>query len=346
MGMPSKIGRNVVLGLALALCSVPAEREAEACGGFFSARDLGVRRPSLSYEQALIVYDAKAEKEHFVREVTFDAAGGSFGFVVPTPTRPEVAKVGTSPFPALRTAFPFEITPPSTGGSGALGLGVGSGFGGRGVTVLEVKRIGKLTAFVLRADDPKELAAWLEKNRLVSTPEADQWLAHYVKMRFYYVAMRYDAPKPGAKHDAALTSETVRISFSSPAPYYPYFEPDPAKDAKPRANRLLDLWVVSTSPVVPVSTFTEHDTRAWVRPMRAGHASTSEFPTQVLDASLASLIPKGQVSVQTFSDQKVSRVGFGDIVFVPAAAQGERATQLARLKPMLGVLDTQIVSAP
>lgn len=334
------------LGLT-ALATFPSH-EAEACGGFFAPRE-GARRPSLSYEQVLLIHDANAEKEHFIREVTFDGADSAFGFVVPTPTRPEVAKVDRSPFTALRTAFPFRVALAPRGGGIGLGAtgGMGHGAGG-GVQVLEVKTVGKFTAFVLKADDPAALADWLAKNKLVSTPEADRWLAHYVKMKFFYVAMRYDGAKPG--EPSKLTSETVRISFDTPAPYYPYFEPDPPKGATAGPHRLLDLWLVANDPVVPVSLHTDGDTRQWVRPLRAGHVTKGPFPSTILEPALTALIPSSvsSVSVQTFADQKVSRAGYGDILFVPEAApeDAESTKRVAKLKPMLAVLDPSLAEAP
>ncbi len=343
MSIASRLG-----ALAFAVLTFFPSHEAEACGGFFSAsRAEGARRPSLAYEQVLLIHDANAEKEHFIREVTFDGADQTFGFVVPTPSRPEVAKVEKSPFTSLRQTFPFHVEPPGARGGGiGLGKGGGLGHGAGGVEVLEVKKVGSFTAFVLKADDAAALADWLAKNNLVSTPEADRWLTHYVKMKFFYVAMRYDGAKTAEA--SKLTSETVRISFATPAPYYPYFEPDPPKGVATGPMRLLDLWVVANAPVVPVSLLTEGDTRSWVRPMRAGHATTAPFPTGVLDPALAALVPSGAVSVQTFQDQKVSRAGYGDVVFVPQAPpdRAGRDAQLTKLRPLLAVLDPSLAEAP
>src|SRR5688500_18314450 len=103
--------RAVWLSLAVAAAaSVPLfTPPARACGGFFLRRDIeAARRPSLAYEKTLIVFDAERRREHFVREVVFRAAGVPFGFVVPTPSRPEVAAVMTNPFITLRKSFPFE----------------------------------------------------------------------------------------------------------------------------------------------------------------------------------------------------------------------------------------------
>src|SRR5688572_3283833 len=81
---------------------------AEACGGFFLRRVSPEEQPSLAREKVLIIHDAARGREHFIREVAFRRADQRFGFVVPTPTLPEVVKVEKTPFSRLRRRFPFE----------------------------------------------------------------------------------------------------------------------------------------------------------------------------------------------------------------------------------------------
>ncbi|MBX3126023.1 MAG: DUF2330 domain-containing protein [Polyangiaceae bacterium] len=326
---------GALLGVALA-----APPPAQACGGFFSRKTLsGPQRPSLSYEQTLIVFDAEKRHQHFIREVAFRAAAEPFGFVVPTPTRPTVAKVEHSPFESLRREFRFE-----TGiGLGSIGFGRGAGTGqgfgrGAGVTVLEQKRIGSFTAFVLSASDETALGQWLKKNGLVSSTETDPWLAHYVKMKFYYVAMRYepgDKPKnPSAPGN--LQSETVRISFDTPRAYYPYFEPNLPQGVTRTEPRMLELWLVSRAPTVPVALRQSEGKRTWVRPLQAGqqYRAPRDGLTRALDKD-ATLLPEGELVLQTFIDQKRSRQGFGDVLFLPEQPDSVTREQLASLLPIL-----------
>ncbi len=109
MGWSPSWARHVATRLLVVCLVVPlgamAPRDAEACGGFFSRGS--TRKPSLSYEQVLILHDPSSGTEHFIREVAFHGGAEPFGFVVPTPTEPVVAKVEKSPFEALRRAFPF-----------------------------------------------------------------------------------------------------------------------------------------------------------------------------------------------------------------------------------------------
>jgi hypothetical protein len=60
-------------------------------------------------EQALIVWDAEARQQHFVRRARFDADAPSFGFLVPTPTRPMLAEAPDAIFDALDRAVQPEI---------------------------------------------------------------------------------------------------------------------------------------------------------------------------------------------------------------------------------------------
>src|SRR5262249_43589386 len=102
--------RSSALFFAVGLCAVAStSSNTRACLEIFGQEVTeSDRRPSLAYEQTLIVYDAERRREHFVREVVFSASREPFGFVVPTPSRPEVAKVKKSPFPKLRDEFPFR----------------------------------------------------------------------------------------------------------------------------------------------------------------------------------------------------------------------------------------------
>lgn len=329
----------------------------EACGGFFPrASAEAARRPSLSYEQTLIVWDEAKGREHFVREVAFRDSSQTFGFVVPTPTRPEVAKVAKSPFASLRADFPFS--PPNEGvGLGSLG-GLGHGGGGRGsggVTVLEVSKVGSFTAFVLAADDEAGLAKWLRDNGLSATSEAEVWLRHYVARRFFFVAMRYDPPPVAAPAAAAPASarkvraETVRISFDAPLPFYPYLEPAPPPQvAKPPADpRLLEVWLVTRKAMAPIAARTAATGTTWVRPLAEGvrYPQASRAKLEVALGDEAKLLAPGELFVQRFVDQKTSRQGFGDVVFVPREPAPGDAARRASLRTFVSSLDPSLPHA-
>ncbi|GEM_PF-2801289 len=349
------LARSSGAAIALLTLTFVGSDIAEACGGFFRSKTLSPeQQPSLSREKVLLIHDAEAGQQHFIREVAFQRASEPFGFVVPTPTRPTVAAVETTPFSKLRAAFPFN--PPSRGRGGSKGAGFGGAPGG-GVQILEVKKVGSFTAFVLSATDSGALAQWLADNDLIATEEADAWLEHYVRMGFFYVAMRYDPPSAdladgSAPGPAAVVAETMRISFATPIPYYPYLEPEaPAGSTLGPDPRLMELWYVGRDPVVPVALQTTGDAGGagrWVRPLETGEqrASARAGVEAALDPELRKLLPEGPLVLQTFQDQKRSRAGFQDILFASKEGRELSAEQRAALEPLLGILDPALRPKP
>jgi len=157
--------------------------------------------------------------------------------------------------------------------------------------------------------------------------------------------MKHDATS--AERDAKqprLQMETVRISFDTPVPFYPYLEPPAQAGAPALGARLLELWVVTREPVVPVSLLDDGASRTWVRPMRQEMVRRpAPFPEHVLEDELSRLLPAGPIAVQTFQDQKVSRAGYGDVLFArvdPGAAPTD--DRRAALRPLLAILDPEL----
>lgn len=337
------------LALAVAALTLEAQpKPAEACGGFFAAKL--EERPSLAYEQTLIIYDDQKSVEHFVREVVFDKGKSAFGFVVPTPGRPEVFPVQKNPFKDLTERFP--LFPPMRSGlmGGAVGFGSGKGGGGGAVEVLETKRVGSFKAFVLAARDSDAFANWLKQQGFVSTPESDRWLHHYVTLGFYFVALRYEPPAAPAadqlKADKAQPSaETIRISFPTPLAFYPYLEPDPAVGAKTPEQRGLEVWLVTRQRSLPIAARKRPTGGVdWLRPLASG-ASYGGFKENLVGAlsELTPLSPDGSLFVQRFVDQKRSRAGFGDILFVPEAAGALPAERREAVRALLPLLDPELL---
>jgi hypothetical protein len=292
----------------------------------------------------LLLYDAAQRKEHFIREVTFRNGLEPFGFVVPTPTRPEVAALKHSPFPGLRSFAPTDdFPPPRQSDKDNQEGGTGARRAGAGVEVLEIAKVGSFTAYVLAASDARGFAEWLAQNGFEGSSSTDEWLAHYVRLQFFYVAMRYDAPRE-VTAPSRVVAETVRISFSTPVPYYPYLEPRrPVGAAAP--ERLLDLWLVSSAPWTPISARRAGGKTEWVRPFRPTRGSAARYQLASLSDEIQPLLPSGTLQLQTFQDQKASREGFGDVLFAPLAPNTLAPERLEELSPFLGSLDAELMPA-
>lgn len=303
-----------ILVSALVAAGSFGERPASACAIMPASLS---DPPSMATERVLIVYDQPREFEHFIREVRFQRVKARFAFLVPTPSRPEIAKVEEEPFDLLADIYPF--TPPPEPESPGLFDGESKAVAAappRGVEVLEVKRIGSFTAFVLAATDGQALDQWLKDNDISRPGNAVPWLQHFVDLKFYFTAFRYEPPSADGGNTNTMTSETVRLSFKSPAAYYPYLEP--ARGAVEAPARDLRVWTISQTKLLPVA-----HRAVPGRPVRWGSAWTAGHTYDVEQASLAGQFPglktllpgaDSHLQIQTFEDNKSSRDGWGDVV--------------------------------
>ncbi|MFO0848440.1 MAG: DUF2330 domain-containing protein [Gemmataceae bacterium] len=199
-------------------------------------------RADVAGETVLIVWDAQAKVQHFVRAAEFVTGGtgsADFGFLVPTPTKPEVAAADpVFPGPLARITAPRVETrtrPAELGcaGSGRKATPVATPFApvAGAVTVVEQKEIGGYDVAVLKATDADQLRAWLSKNGYVARPELQTWLGWYVANGWYVTAFKVGnrlspagTPQPrGAYFPAAFGA--IRLSFPTDQPFYPYREP-------------------------------------------------------------------------------------------------------------------------
>jgi hypothetical protein len=330
--------------LALVVLLAP---DARACG-IISSRLIG-EKPSASHEHVLIIYDQSTETEHFIRRVRFVNADGTFGFVVPTPSLPTVHDGPEGIWARLEERCPHDLG--RTEREPRAGVGTGQGFGsghGRlgggpsGVEVLSTKKLGDFTAFVLAATDTNAFDRWLEQHRFFVTPAMREWLDGYVKLAFHFVALRYDGKAQAVARE--LQSKTVRISFRTPSPYYPYREPEDTKDDK---ERKLLLWLATPAPMLPVASVIEGERvqvrRPFTETMPCEKAAAEALAD--VDKAIERLIPPGAL-LQTFADLKTNRTLWGDALFVPIEprACGEACVK-ERLR-LLPLLAPQVTRAP
>src|SRR5262249_31108347 len=53
-------------------------------------------------QTVIIIWDAAAKTEHFIRKASFKSEADNFGFLIPTPNRPELNESGNEAFPYLQ----------------------------------------------------------------------------------------------------------------------------------------------------------------------------------------------------------------------------------------------------
>src|SRR5207245_1195981 len=174
-------------------------------------------RVQLTDEAALVVWDEVPRAEHFIRRANFRSTAAEFGFLVPTPSRPDLGEADDGLFDALAavTAPRVEVRHvrrarprPRRGEHGAAAEGsMAAAVPGSGVEVLEQKQVGGLDAAVLRFrrgdkdDDPAagagELAGWLKTHGYEFGPALVAWLRPYVANDWVMTAFRVAGGKEG-----------------------------------------------------------------------------------------------------------------------------------------------------
>jgi hypothetical protein len=216
--------------LAAALVALLRPSPVEACAPVFPEG----ASVSISGEEALIVWNAEARVEHFIRRADFQTDAEDFGFLVPTPSEPELSEVDGGVFsriddyrqpeiryvqdwqPVTCCTAPFLLTLAVDGEAEAV-----AAVQAPAVEVLQETRVAGLDATVLRAADAGALSAWLGEHGYDDRPALVEWLAPYVDAGFAITAFRFEKRAEVAR----VSSQAIRMTFETQRPFYPYREP-------------------------------------------------------------------------------------------------------------------------
>lgn len=210
----------------------------------------------IANEEAIIVWDSPSKTQHFIRRASFNTTAKDFGFLVPTPSVPQLAEADDAAFDMLsqRTAArvikrEMTVTSSLLGMLGALFpsekserkmVAKAAAAPPAPVRVLASATVAGFDAVVLEADDAGALDAWLKKNGYVSSPELVDWYKPYIAQKWKITAFKIAANAP------QVPGAAVRMSFATDTPFFPYREPAQAAAAKPASHeRLLRVFVLA-----------------------------------------------------------------------------------------------------
>jgi len=212
--------RQVVVVLLL----LAGARELSACAPAPHAGDT----VSIVEESAVIVWDAAARTQHFIRRATFRGGARDFGFLVPTPTVPTLAEVSDGIFDELETRTRRETvhverraldwTP--LAGIFLVSKGATETNAGAAVEVLSTQKVAGYDAVVLDASDAGALQAWLSEHGYAASADLTAWLDAYVQQRWKITAFKIDP-----QGSFAARTSAVKMSFATERPFFPYREP-------------------------------------------------------------------------------------------------------------------------
>jgi hypothetical protein len=211
-------------------------------------------KPVVNADQTVILlWDPATKTEHFIRRASFKSEADDFGFLVPSPTKPELDESGNAAFPHLQklTEPERQKVPRPSGGVGC-GCSAAKSPAGKttlsepAVRVLEERFVAGFKASVLEADTTDVLVRWLKDNGYAFSPEVAAWAKPYVEKGWKITALKIAKPADG-KQDPGVTVSALRISFQTDRPLFPYREPDPKASAEALGmnHRLLRIYFVS-----------------------------------------------------------------------------------------------------
>src|SRR5262249_8025062 len=216
---------TALLAAAAVLAAVPAE--APGC----AAAPREDQRVSVSDESALIVWDEATKTEHFIRRARFEATDYDFGFLVPSPNRPQLEEAdGTlyddlSKLTAPKTVYEtqefreegvFGCADRAARHGAAAGMGEKADPGG--VAVLAPKRVGDLDAAVLAFKPgaqltPEQSAAdllkWLRDNGYAVRPDLLDWIKVYAGQVWVITAFKIAGRPPAPDAEPAPPKEKL-----------------------------------------------------------------------------------------------------------------------------------------
>lgn len=278
---------------------------------------------AIEHEDALIVWDPSRGVEHFIRRARFDTTAKDFGFLVPTPSKPELAEVPDALFdrlteaikPDLKERTGFTVEPVSllfcmTLRSAGVD-GMPPTLSAHAVNVLEQKQVGGLDAAVLEATDTAPLLEWLQKNGYPHSPQLDGWLGPYVKAGWKITAFKIAGglPDSGVQQPVSIQSTLVRMSFPATKPFYPYREPQRARPDL-GGERSLRVWLVGPGRL---DGMLGEDGRVW--PGRVEYAAPrSDLSSLLADALPSEMVPR-EGWLTAYVDASSPRRGTDEVFF-------------------------------
>lgn len=303
----------------------------------------------ITREEAIIIWDERQKIEHFIRRAQFQGSAQELGFLVPTPSRPELGEVPDRAFaPWLQAVQPqiqtrIELVPtliqaillPQFTASEKQALNALAR-----VELGPEQDLGSYTAQILRSAEPQALQDWLKAHGYESDQALLDWLRPYAQSGWFVTAFRV---KPSAKEaaDSSLESASaaaeinanaelqelelpaVRLSFKTETPFYPYTEPQ--RERASGAPRMLRLYTLASAPKVGIYGSEAESDRAQplgfdgLHGVQGRRMNLHTAPTPQAQKLLESVLPDSQLKVDgwwlsAWSDFSQTRPGPQDVV--------------------------------
>lgn len=207
-------------------------------------------------QTVILIWNPDTQTQHFIRQASFKSDARDVGFIIPSPSEPELAESGNNAFDSLAQYTAPKVVHAerkSRGGGFGCVLASRSDVGVKSARVLQEKRVAGFNATVLEADTSEALTTWLTEHGYEFSPAIAAWAEPYIAQGWKFTALKVADDQSDDKGDAAaparhaLNAPALRISFTTDRPLFPYREPDMAADAAKLGakDRLLRIYFLS-----------------------------------------------------------------------------------------------------
>lgn len=312
---------RIFLVLLAALLTYVAVETADACCAVSVAS-----KPVVNADQTvIIIWDKATKTQHFIRKASFKSEADDFGFLVPSPTQPELSESGNEAFPHLgKLTEPHVITIPRALGGGcgcsaATREAPAAGHGLWSVKVLEEKVVAGFHAAVLESNSSAELVKWLKDNGYHFSPEVETWAKPYVDAGWKITAMKIAKDKD-EKSKQSVAASALRMTFKTDRPLFPYREPDYKNNADKLGakKRLLRIFFIAEARYEG-----EMKQSPWSgKVVWAGKVGAEERKKLLEELKLPETTGPAQWWLTEFEDNWSYKLAPGDVYFSPSKDQG------------------------
>lgn len=193
-------------------------------------------------QTVIMLWDEARQTQHFIRKADFKTDAQDVGFLVPSPSRPQLEESGNAAFGKLA-----EITAPKIRGGGGFPIGCSLAEPAMAnlssVRVIEEKRVAGFDATVLTARSGDDLVKWLKDHGYAYSPAVAEWAKPYLGGDWHFTALKI--AKNRSEPD--LKAAALRISFRTVRPLFPYREPESgaSRNALKAPDRLLRIYFIA-----------------------------------------------------------------------------------------------------
>lgn len=164
----------------------------------------------------IVIWDEAHHTEHFIRNASFRSGADNFGFIAPTPNKPQLDQASNRAFYTLAALAPVFRTRSVYGGASMLSARAKAVE----VQVLQEADVAGYHATTVKCPDAHAINDWMNAHGYVSTPEVEKWAERYCSRGWCLTAF-----KVIDKSKLMASTGTVRMSFRTDNPYNPFYVP-------------------------------------------------------------------------------------------------------------------------